>query len=220
MSVVDENKHGNGTEDQGQNGTNQNENNGANGDNGSSGNDGNGTGDKTFTQEQVNSMIAAEKRKNAASLFKGLGFESEEAAKEFVEKYKAEEEKNKSELEKEQAKSAQLEAEKQAEVLKAQNLEYKYEALSAGCPAEAVDDVVVLAKAKVSDDKDFAAALKEVKEQYPAMFGQTDNSGGGTGGGGTSPRGKLKTGDLSGIGKRLAEQRKNNNATKENEYFK
>ena len=220
MSVVDENKHGNGTEEQGQNGANQNDNNGANGDNGSSGNDGAGTEDKTFTQEQVNSMIAAEKRKNVASFFKGLGFESEEAAKEFVDKYKAEEEKNKSELEKEQARSAQLEAEKQAEVLKAQNLEYKYEALSVGCPAEAVDDVVVLAKAKVSDDKDFATALKEVKEQYPAMFGQTDNSGGGTGGGGTSPRGKLKTGDLSGIGKRLAEQRKNNNATKENEYFK
>ena len=53
------------------------------GDNGSSGGDGNsgGSTDKTFTQEQVNSMIAAEKRKNLSSVYKGLGFESEEAAK-------------------------------------------------------------------------------------------------------------------------------------------
>ena len=80
---------------------------------------------------------------------------------------------------------------------------------------------MVLAKAKMSDDKDFAAALKEVKEQYPAMFGQTDNgNGGGTGGGGTSPRQKLKSGDLSGIGKRLAEQRKQNSTTKDHDYFK
>ena len=34
-----------------------------------------GSNDKTFTQEQVNSMIAAEKRKNLSSMYKGLGFE-------------------------------------------------------------------------------------------------------------------------------------------------
>ena len=65
------------------------------GGNGGSGGDGNsgGSTDKTFTQEQVNSMIAAEKRKNLSSVYKGLGFESEEAAKQFIEKYKQEEEK-------------------------------------------------------------------------------------------------------------------------------
>lgn len=180
----------------------------------------NGQEDKTFTQEQVNSMIAAEKRKNLSSVYKGLGFESEEAAKEFVQKYKSEEEKNKSDLVKAQEKAAQLEAEKKAETARAQDLQYKFDAMSEGCDAKSAEDVVVLAKAKMSDDKDFAAALKEIKEQYPAMFGQNDNSGGGTGGGGTSPRGKLKSGDLSGMGKRLAEQRKQNNAAKENEYFK
>ena len=64
-----------------------------NGDNGSG-----GAEDKTFTQEQVNSMIAAEKRKNLSSVYKGLGFDSEEAAKAFVDKYKGEEEKNKTDL--------------------------------------------------------------------------------------------------------------------------
>lgn len=197
------------------------------GNGGSDDGDGQGTGGdpageppKTFTQDQVNSMIAAEKRKNLSSVYRGLGFESEEAAKEFVEKYKQEEEKSKSDLIKEQEKSKQLEAEKKAEQAKAQDLQYRFDAMVEGCTAKAAADVVVLAKAKMTDDKDFAAALKEVKEQYPAMFGQTEDNGGGTGGGGTSPRSKLKTGDISGIGKRLAEQRKESNATKDNDYFK
>lgn len=188
------------------------------------GNGNNGSGgaeDKTFTQEQVNSMIAAEKRKNLSSVYKGLGFDSEEAAKAFVDKYKGEEEKNKTDLVKAQERASQLEAEKSAEAAKAQDLQYRFDAMAEGCDAKSAADVVVLAKAKMSDDKDFAAALKEVKEQYPAMFGQTDNgNGGGTGGGGTSPRQKLKSGDLSGIGKRLAEQRKQNNTTKDHDYFK
>lgn len=187
-----------------------------NGDNGSG-----GAEDKTFTQEQVNSMIAAEKRKNLSSVYKGLGFDSEETAKAFVDKYKGEEEKNKTDLVKAQERASQLEAEKSAEAAKAQDLQYRFDAMAEGCDAKSAADVVVLAKAKMSDDKDFAAALKEVKEQYPAMFGQTDNgNGGGTGGGGTSPRQKLKSGDLSGIGKRLAEQRKQNNTTKDHDYFK
>lgn len=188
--------------------------NGSDGDNGATGQDG-----KTFTQEQVNSMIAAEKRKNLSSVYKGLGFDSEEAAKEFVERYKQEEEKNKSELVKEQEKNKQLEAEKVAEATRAQDLQYRFDAISEGCDAKSAEDVVVLAKAKMSDDKDFATALKEVKEQYPAMFGQTDN-GGGTGGGGTSPRQKLKAGDISGMGKRLAVQRRENSTAKNSEYFK
>lgn len=192
------------------------------GDNGSSGGDGNsgGSTDKTFTQEQVNSMIAAEKRKNLSSVYKGLGFESEEAAKQFVEKYKQEEEKNKSDLVKAQEEAKKAQEEKAAEAARAQDLQYKFDAIAEGCDTKSAEDVVVLAKAKMSDSKDFAAALKEVKEQYPAMFGQSA-SGGGTGGGGTSPRGKLKVGDISGMGKRLAEQRKqNNNTAKNNEYFK
>ena len=165
-------------------------------------------------------MIAAEKRKNLSSVYKSLGFDSEDAAKEFVGKYKQEEEKNKTDLVKAQEAQKKAEAEKAAETARAQDLQYKFDAMAEGCDAKAAEDVVVLAKAKMSDDKDFATALKEVKEQYPAMFGQTDNGGGGTGGGGTSPRSKLKTGDLSGMGKRLAEQRKKDNTAKQNDYFK
>lgn len=193
------------------------------GDGGSSSGDdgasGGGGQEKTFTQEQVNSMIAAEKRKSLSSVYKTLGFESEEAAKEFVGKYKQEEEKNKTDLVKAQEAQKKAEAEKAAEAAKAQDLQYRFDAISEGADPKSAADVVVLAKTKMSDDKDFAAALKEVKEQYPAMFGQTE-SGGGTGGGGTPPRKRMGSGDVTGIGKRLAEQRKENNATKDNDYFK
>ena len=193
---------------------------GEGGNEGSSGGEGGGETPKTFTQEQVNSMIASEKRKNFSAVYKGLGFESEEAAKQFIEKYKNEEEKNKSDLVKAQEAQKKAEAEKAAEVAKAQDLQYRFDAIAEGCDAKAAADVVVLAKGRMSDSKDFATALSEVKEQYPAMFGQSDNNGGGTGGGGTSPRKRMNSGDVSGMGKRLAEQRKQNNSTKNSEYFK
>lgn len=175
--------------------------------------------DKTFTQAQVNSMIANEKRKNMTSFYKGLGFESEDAAKAFVKKYQDQEEQNKTDLEKEQARAKQLEAEKQAEQEKATTLQYKFDAMAAGCDAKSADDVVTLAKSKMSDDKDFATALNEIKEQYPAMFNQPAGTGG-TGSGGTSPRKKMTSQGAAGIGERLAKQFKENNAPKTNDYFK
>lgn len=176
--------------------------------------------DKSFTQDQVNSMVAAEKRKTLSSVYKGLGFESEDQAKEFIQKYKQEEEQNKTDLVKAQEAAKKAEEEKAAETARAQDLQYKFDAISEGCDASSASDVVVLAKAKMTDDKDFATALKEVKEQYPAMFGQTDNGSGGTGGGGTSPRKRTGGKELSGIGKRLAEQKRKTNTIKDNEYFK
>lgn len=176
--------------------------------------------DKSFTQDQVNSMVAAEKRKTLSSVYKGLGFESEEQAKEFIEKYKQEEEQNKTDLVKAQEAAKKAEEEKAAETARAQDLQYKFDAISEGCDASSASDVVVLAKAKMTDDKDFAAALKEVKEQYPAMFGQSNDSSGGTGGGGTSPRKRTGSKDISGIGKRLAEQKRKSTTIKDNEYFK
>lgn len=174
--------------------------------------------DKTFTQEQVNSMIATEKRNFQSKAYKSLGFDTEEDAKAFIEKYREQEENNKSELEKAQQRAATLEAEKKAEQLKAQTLENRFKAIKEGCPAESADDVVVLAMAKVSDTKDFETALKEIKDQYPAMFGKVE--GNGTGGGRTVARKKLQAGDTAGMGKRLAEAKKKNLAASSNEYFK
>ena len=98
-------------------------------------------------------------------------------------------------------------------------MQYKFDAIAAGCDTKAADDVVTLAKSKMSDDKDFATALNEIKEQYPAMFNQSAGTQG-TGGGGTSPRKKMDTGSVTGIGERLAKQLKENSAPKKNDFFK
>lgn len=179
-----------------------------------SGNEPNPTGgsneptEKTFTQEQVNSMMAAEKRKQSSAAYKAMGFESEEAAKSFVDKYKKLEEESKTELQKAQDRAAELEANQRLQAESNQNLQYQLDAIKAGCPVGAVQDIVLLAKAKMNDDTDFSAAIESVKKQYPALFESSNNSGNnGTGSGGTPPRGRLDTNNIAGIGERLAKEK-------------
>lgn len=172
------------------------------GSDGGNGNDGGKESEKKFTQEQLNSILASDKKKVQAALYKELGFDDEESAKEFITKYKEKEDANKSELEKATANNTALKSELKESKNKVSMLENKFKALELGCNPDSAEDVVILANAKVSDGKDFDTALNEVKEKFPSMFTQT--TGGNTGGAGTPPRGKTheQAGDL---GKRLAE---------------
>lgn len=186
------------------------------------GNEGEGSGgssSKTFTQDELNSILAAEKRKNINSVYKDLGFETPEEAKAYLEKHRKEDDDKKDELTKSQEKLAELEKEKAAEAKKATVAEYKFKAIESGCDAKNAGDVVVLAMAKVSDDKDFETALKEIKETYPSLFNSSDD-GSGTGTGGNNPRGRRSGNDISGIGKRLAEQRKSSANSNGNGFFR
>ena len=185
------------------------------------GSDGNNNPEKTFTQEELNSILASEKRKNISNVYKDLGFEKPEDAKAFIEKYKDEEEKKKDDLTKAQDRVAELEKEKATEAKKAREAEYKFKAIEEGCDAKNATDVVALAISKMTDDKDFDAALKEVKESYPIMFESSNNDNNpGTGSSANNPRRKSTGKELEGIGKRLAEQRKYNAKSKANEFFK
>lgn len=181
----------------------------------------NNSSEKTFTQEELNNILASEKRKNISNVYKDLGFEKPEDAKAFIEKYKDEEEKKKDDLTKAQDRVAELEKEKATEAKKAREAEYKFKAIEEGCDAKNATDVVALAISKMTDDKDFDAALKEVKESYPIMFESSNNDNNpGTGSSANNPRRKSTGKELEGIGKRLAEQRKNNAKSKVNEFFK
>lgn len=172
---------------------------------------------KTFTQEELNRIVANEKHKNQNSVYKDLGFDNPEEAKAFVEKYKKQEDEKKDELTKIQERAAELEKEKNAEAHKAKLVEYKFKVVEEGCDPKNASDVVTLAVGKMSDDKDFETALKEVKESYPTMF-ESSSSRGGTGKGGNPPRsGKPSGEETSGLGKRLAEQRKS--GTKKTSFF-
>lgn len=182
----------------------------------------NNPSEKTFTQEELNSILASEKRKNISNVYKDLGFEKPEDAKAFIEKYKDAEEKKKDDLTKAQDRVAELEKEKATEAKKAKEAEYKFKAIEEGCDAKNAADVVALAVSKMADDKDFDTALKEVKESYPIMFesSNNNNNNSGTGSNANNPRRKSTGKELEGIGKRLAEQRKNNAKSKANEFFK
>lgn len=175
-------------------------------------NGGNDTGDKTpektFTQDEVNAIAAKEKKQGINSVYTQLGFESAEQAQDLIKKWREEDDKKKTELEKAQAENTSLQKDRDTAVSRAQQLERKMLAIELGAQTKNADDIVTLAAAKVTDGKDFSAALEEVKTAYPTMFGQSEQSKG-TGGSGNNPRAG-SAGTESSIGKRLAEQRKNN----------
>lgn len=182
-----------------------------------------GTGNqsgKTFTQEDVNALLKKEKESAKKALLKELGVEDAKSAKEGLAKYKEILEKDKTETQKAQdtanaAEKAKQEAEKRALLAEA-----KVEVLSAGCKPEYLEDVITLALRKVSDDKDLAAVVKEMKEEpkYSAFFGESDSGSGdkGTGGGAGFKR-KEGSDKKGGLGSRLGAQVVNNTA--KNPYF-
>lgn len=179
------------------------------GDTGNSGEGAKTPPDKTFTQEEVNAIAAKEKKQGINSVYSQLGFESAEQAQEMIKKWREDDDKKKTDLERAQSENSALQKDRDAAVNKAQMLERKMQAIELGAQADNAEDIVVLAASKVTDDKDFAKALEEVKTAYPAMFGKSEQGKGGTGGAGNPPRDHGNSGESS-IGKRLAEQRKTN----------
>ena len=193
---------------------------GAGGSEGGQGNQGTGNqSGKTFTQEDVNALLKKEKESAKKALLKELGVEDSKSAKEGLAKYKEILEKDKTETQKAQdtanaAEKAKQEAEKRALLAEA-----KVEVLSAGCKPEYLEDVITLALRKVSDDKDLAAVVKEMKEEskYSAFFGGSDSDSGdkGTGGGAGFKR-KEGSDKKGGLGSRLGAQSIHNT---KNPYF-
>lgn len=168
--------------------------------------------EKTFTQEDVNRMLANEKRQGRQAALKALGLDpndkdAEKKAKEILDAQKSDAEKVAEAL-----KAAQ---EAQAEALKkATAAEYKLGVLNAGCKKDYVDEVMALASAKVDESTTFEMALKAIKEKCAAFFEGNDP---GTGGG-QGHRKNDKKDKPGSFGTRLAQNVVNSN-TKKNPYF-
>ena len=126
--------------------------------------------EKTFTQADVDKLIQeriAREKKNQISK------EELKAYNEWKESQKTEEEKKNEALT--NAEKARLAAEEKATALEA-----KVTCLSKGVVADSVDDVVVLAKAMVTDEVTIEQAIDKVLEKYPGFKGeqqQEDNKG-------------------------------------------
>lgn len=159
-----------------------------------------------YTQEQINTMMANEKRTARQALLKSLGIELKEG-----EKYEDAIRRVKGTLDAEAKTKA--EGERDEANKKVSALETKVAALSAGVKPESLDDVITLAQAQVLAGKTLEDALKELKEKYPVLFGESDKSNG-TGNSTNPPR---KGANTEGLGQRLA---KNSKHSVKSTYFK
>lgn len=126
--------------------------------------------EKTFTQADVDRLIqerVAREKKNQ------LSKDELKAYNEWKESQKTEEEKKNEALT--NAENARIAAEERAN-----SLEAKVTCLSKGVIATSVDDVVILAKAMVTDEITVEQAIEKVLEKYPSFKGeqqQEDNKG-------------------------------------------
>lgn len=169
---------------------------------------------KTFTQEEVNTMMAAEKRQGKNSVLKELGLNPEDKdalknLKTLLEGQKTDTQRLTDNL------KAETEAKSAAEA-RALIAERKLMVLASGCLPDFVEEVTALAAAKTSDAVPFETALKQVREKCAAFFGEQGNGGSGTGQG----QGHKRTsgnGGAGGLGARLAQSIVNQN--QKNPYF-
>ena len=130
--------------------------------------------EKTFTQEDVNNLIAKEAKKAQEKLLKQLGIDDFKNAKEGLQKFKEWQDSQKTEAEKQAEKLQALEQEKDTLAEENKSLKAQLSALKAGVNAESVEDVVVLAQKYVSEDVDFDNAVQKVLEKYPHFKGQQE----------------------------------------------
>lgn len=126
----------------------------------------NPTEEKTFTQEEVNRMI----KDRVAREKKG------QPSKEELKAYQDWKESQKTEAQKQSEALTNAEAKAKAEEERANTLEAKVTCLSKGVIADSVDDVVILAKALVSEEVTMEQAIDKVIEKYPSFKGEQQKS--------------------------------------------
>lgn len=164
---------------------------------------------KTFTQEEVNSLLSASKKETKKSVLKSLGFKSEAEAKNSI-----------SVLNKlfdndnggsDNNDSGNDEAKKRAEIAEA-----KVTCLMAGVEKSCIEDVIAIANKKVTSEKDLSKVLDEMKEQerYSSFF-SSENSGTGSDPGHSGPSDSKS----ENYGKKIAESNKSNNSNGKSNFF-
>lgn len=127
---------------------------------------------RQFTQAQVEKIMTKEKSQGRNAALRELGIDPNNAkAVEAVKTFLASQ-KTDSELADERiAESAKKTAESEHRALVA---EAKAEAMQRGIKPQYVEDAVLIALPKVSDDSDFATVMGELKTKYPSWFGEED----------------------------------------------
>lgn len=180
-------------------------------DSGKSGNNDSGK-ERTFTQEEVNRMMAKEKRQGKSSVYKELGIDPND--KKSLAMIRALIDSQKDDETDEATNSEIDEANHRAMVAEA-----KAEAMMIGILPKYVEDAVSLALPKVTEEKDLKSVMRELKAKYPIWVKVDDsdpNNKGKSGTGSSLGNSGSKGGDdkSKGIGARLAASRKANKSKK------
>ena len=197
----------------------------------------NNTNTSTSTEKNQNVDIEKTKSDAIAEYLKTLGVESDESLKDIVTKAKEAEEANKSDLQKKDdaltATTKELVEEKEARLI----AEAKLSAIQLGAKPELVDDLVIVAKAKVTKDKDINAVIAEMKDGTTGKIYFSDGDETGEGNTGENRKNvtrkrvvknnkKTEEGDNSGDNKNtghegtMAERLLKNRAKTKSHYFK
>jgi hypothetical protein len=122
---------------------------------------------KTFTQEDVNNIVAREVKKTQEKLLKQLGIDDFNSAKEGLQKFREWQESQKTEAQKQAERLQQLEQQFNAVQQEKENLMAQLAAVKAGVHADYVEDVIVLAQRLVNEDTTIDEAIQKVIEKYP-----------------------------------------------------
>jgi len=194
---------------------NNNANNNSSGEaNGNQGQNGN-SGEKTFTQTEVNNMMTKEKNEGKRAILKSLGFKDEEEAKKSIEEYNKYLESKKTDDEKKAEALKTAKSEKDEAIKRASLAESKLACYNAGVSKDYIDDVMLIASSKVTEEKTLDTVLEEMKKdkKYESFFGETSSS---TSGGTGSNAGHSSSGNnpKDNYGERLAEKANANQKTK------
>ena len=169
-----------------------------------------GAGEQTYTQAQVNVMLANEKRQGKQAVLRALGIKDVNEGKS---KMQQQQQTNQQQLDEENQAAQLLSNARQAQInaeARAQAAERKLSVLKAGVRPEFVDDVVYIATGKATDAEDFEEVVTAMKETHSFYFMQDNNSNqnnNGTGGNANFKKQQQQQEQAGALGKRLAEQR-------------
>ena len=148
------------------------------------------TEEKTFTQQDVNNLVARESKAAVEKLLKDAGLSSEgDDYKTSLKAFNEWQDSQKTEIERATEALTTAEKAKQEAEAKAQQLERQISAISKGIPADKADKYLKLAEAYVDDATDFDKAIELALKDFPVA-----EKGVGGAGGNPAPTGKGKSG--------------------------
>ena len=169
---------------------------------------------KSYTQAQINAMMANEKRTARQAILRELGFEfkDDESYNTTIKNIKQTLDAGKTQQQLDQEAKNKAEGEAKDANARAALAEMKVSALTAGVQPGHLDDMIVLAQAKIAKGQTADQAFADLKKDYPDAFGVEASGGTGTH---TNPPKKGSEGDNRGA--RLA---KINKPSVKSTYFK